>query len=135
MSTMTAYNGFVNGHTVVITKYMGVKPIEINSSLVSAQNRKRLYWTNIPFKGQPKDKGLILKDILEDDSVVDRDKALCIDANYFRGGTLKPYFGKSRRQLVFNRCDQVGEADINGFDILKRVYSCLLYTSPSPRDS
>lgn len=107
----------------IITKYMGVKPIEINSSLVSAQNRKRLYWTNIPFKGQPKDKGLVLKDILEDDSVVDRDKALCIDANYFRGGTLKTYFGKSRRQLVFNRCVQVGEADINGFDILKRVYS------------
>jgi len=32
----------------VITKYLGVEPIEINSALVSAQNRKRLYWTNIP---------------------------------------------------------------------------------------
>jgi site-specific DNA-cytosine methylase len=38
----------------------------INSSLVSAQNRKRLYWTNIPNITQPQDKCLILKDILED---------------------------------------------------------------------
>ena len=49
----------------VITEYLGVEPIEINSNLVSAQNRKRLYWTNIPFEGMPEDKGILLKDILE----------------------------------------------------------------------
>lgn len=49
----------------VITEHLGVEPIMINSSLVSAQNRKRLYWTNIPNVDQPKDKGIILKDILE----------------------------------------------------------------------
>jgi len=49
----------------VITEYMGVEPIEINSALVSAQNRRRLYWTNIPNVGQPEDKGIILKDILD----------------------------------------------------------------------
>lgn len=38
----------------------------INSSLVSAQNRKRLYWTNIPWVTQPEDRGIILRDILED---------------------------------------------------------------------
>lgn len=48
----------------IITKYVGVEPIEINSSLVSAQNRKRLYWTNIPGITQPKDKGILLKDIV-----------------------------------------------------------------------
>ena len=41
--------------------------IEINSSLVAAQNRKRLYWTNIPNVTQPQDKGIMLKDILEDE--------------------------------------------------------------------
>lgn len=49
----------------VISKYLGVEPIEINSALVSAQNRKRLYWTNIEGVGQPEDEKLYLKDILE----------------------------------------------------------------------
>ena len=49
----------------VISEYLGVEPIEINSALVSAQNRKRLYWTNIPGIKQPKDEGLMLKDILD----------------------------------------------------------------------
>lgn len=48
----------------IITKELGVEPIEINSSLVSAQNRPRLYWTNIPNLKQPKDKGILLKDVL-----------------------------------------------------------------------
>ena len=48
-----------------ITKELGVEPIEINSALVSAQSRKRLYWTNIPGVGQPEDKGILLRDILE----------------------------------------------------------------------
>jgi len=47
----------------IITQHLGVKPIEINSALVSAQNRKRLYWTNIPGVTQPEDKGIMLKDI------------------------------------------------------------------------
>lgn len=48
-----------------ITKQLGVLPIMIDSSLVSAQNRKRLYWTNIPFVCQPKDKCLCINDIVE----------------------------------------------------------------------
>lgn len=48
-----------------ITKCMGVEPILINSALVSAQNRPRYYWTNIPNVTIPADKGLVLKDILE----------------------------------------------------------------------
>ena len=48
----------------VITKYLGVEPITINANLVSAQDRKRLYWTNIPNIQQPKDKGILLSDIV-----------------------------------------------------------------------
>jgi len=63
----------------VLSKAIGVKPIMINSALVSAQNRQRLYWTNIRLKPaglfgdlestieQPKDRGILLKDILEQD--------------------------------------------------------------------
>lgn len=54
----------------VITDYLGVEPIEINSSLVSAQNRVRLYWTNIPNIKQPEDRGIGLIDILEDDEKI-----------------------------------------------------------------
>jgi len=50
----------------IITEYLGVKPILINSNLVSAQNRPRYYWTNIPNIQQPQDKGIFLKDIIED---------------------------------------------------------------------
>lgn len=48
-----------------ITKALGVEPIMINSALLSAQSRKRCYWTNIPNVTQPEDKGILLKDILE----------------------------------------------------------------------
>ena len=57
----------------VITKTVGVKPININSELLSAQRRNRLYWTNIN-NGEielPKDKGLLLKDIVREE---DNDK-------------------------------------------------------------
>jgi DNA (cytosine-5)-methyltransferase 3A len=64
-------------YEAVISRFMGIDPIEINSALLSAQNRVRLYWTNIGTKRtnlfgleepgipQPKDKGILLKDILE----------------------------------------------------------------------
>ena len=84
----------------IISEQLDVQPVEINSSLVSAQNRKRLYWTNWDF-GQPEDKHIMLKDIVHEYSQVDRDKALCIDANYYKGGNLKQYYEKHRRQLVF----------------------------------
>ena len=47
----------------VISDLLGVEPIEINSALVSAQNRKRLYWTNIPVVGLPEDKNANFQDI------------------------------------------------------------------------
>lgn len=51
----------------VISKTLGTQPIEINSNLVSAQNRQRLYWTNIPNITQIPDKNIFLNDILEYD--------------------------------------------------------------------
>ncbi len=52
-------------HEQVITEHMGVEPIRINSKLVSAQSRERLYWTNIPGIEQPEDKGILVKDIID----------------------------------------------------------------------
>ena len=87
----------------IITKYTGVEPIDINSSLLSAQSRRRLYWTNIPNVTQPKDKGIVLKDIL--------------DVGDGQGtATLK-------RFNLDSICHHVADADdINGHDSLKRVY-------------
>lgn len=88
-----------------ITKHLGVEPILINSALVSAQNRQRLYWTNIPGVSVPNDKGILLSDIIESGSV-DRDKALCLARRYagFNGSQsylCRRYFGKSFGQAVF----------------------------------
>lgn len=49
----------------IISEELGVQPIKINSNLVSAQNRERLYWTNIPVVGQPEDKQIYIEDILD----------------------------------------------------------------------
>ena len=56
-----------------LSKAIGIEPILINSNLLSAQNRQRLYWTNIPNIEQPKDKGILLKDIIEQE----------VDSKYF----------------------------------------------------
>ena len=64
----------------VLTKAIGVDPVMINSNLVSAQNRKRLYWTNIAEITQPEDEGIFIRDILE------RDKDSIIVASRGRTG-------------------------------------------------
>ena len=154
----------------VITELVGVKPVFINSALLSAQNRQRWYWTNIPGIEQPEDKKIVLRDILEHGYDSERDKSHCLDANYYKGSSVENYFKKSRRQMVYqddtsnlpekssviksnyyksskanfendkrkggkfsatgipqtthDTPKQVGvAADINGHDILKRVYS------------
>lgn len=70
----------------VINEYMGVEPIAINSSLVSAQNRYRLYWTNIPNITQPEDNGILLKDIILDD----------VDNKYYLTSEAIDYMGRLR---------------------------------------
>ena len=83
------------------------EPIFINSSLLSAQSRQRYYWTNIPGIKQPEDRGIVLRDILEDNFDSERDKAHCIDANYYKGASVEQYKKKHRRQLV-NKPIKVG---------------------------
>lgn len=101
----------------VISGLLGVRPVEINSALVSAQNRKRLYWTNIEGISQPKDKYILLKDIISK-GFTEKQKAYCLDANYYKGTSPQAYQEKSRRQLI-----QIGVAGTRGNESINRVYS------------
>jgi len=94
----------------IISWNLGVDPILINSELVSAGKRPRAYWTNIHGITMPEDKGILLESILQDGSV-DRDKAYCLDANYFKGTNVKQYLTKNRRQIVW----QIPEATKKGY--------------------
>ncbi len=79
----------------VISKYLGVLPIEINSSLVSAQNRKRLYWTNIRNIIQPIDNNVVLSDIIEN-GCLHTDKYYIIQRSRgFNKGGIKAKNGKT----------------------------------------
>lgn len=126
----------------IITDTLGVEPIEINSRLLSAQNRPRLYWTNIEGVEQPEDKGLVLADILEDeveekyylsDKAIDYmsrlrngkprwefhknpidGKASCLTANMYKG---VPY-----GVLRYETCDQVATLEMKGSESIRRVY-------------
>lgn len=68
----------------IISDYIGVEAIEFNSKLVSAQNRRRLYWTNIPF-GRHEDKGITIHDVLEKE----------VDESF--------YFKRERIEHIFDR--------------------------------
>lgn len=114
-------------HLQVITDALGVEPICINSALVSAQNRVRYYWTNIPNVTQPEDKGVMLEDIIECGSV-DRDRSYCLDANYWKGISLAQYYKKCRRQIVFNETVSSGKDD---YRILTPVECERLQTLPT----
>ena len=87
-------------YLAAISEQLGVEPVFINSNLVSAQNRQRFYWTDFGEIAQPEDKGIALSSIIED-GFADQLKSYCINANYFKGGNLKSYFEKHRRQLIF----------------------------------
>lgn len=92
-----------------ITRILWIEPVMINSALVSAQNRKRLYWfwelqSDGSYKRidveQPEDKWIVLKDILEEEWYVDRLKSYCIDACYSKWTSLEHYHKKWVRQIV-----------------------------------
>ena len=112
----------------VITDQLGVHPIELNSALDSAQNRKRLYWASWGIMPQI-DKGIMIGNILEDSDQADLvgkqgkvllkeniDKASCLLARDYKG------FGNQGQTGV--KCIQVGHAEeIKGHDTIRRVYS------------
>lgn len=83
----------------IITEALGCEPVLIDSALVSAQSRKRLYWTNIPVR-EIEDRGIYLEDIVEKDALVDRDKAHAIIGSIGRT-THREYFRKNQGQLVW----------------------------------
>ena len=76
-----------------ITRELGVEPILINSALVSAQSRQRLYWTNIPGVEQPEDKGILLRDILESGLPL-KEKGYTLKANYANAGAVNGVCGQ-----------------------------------------
>jgi len=102
-----------------ISKLLGVEPIMINSALLTAQMRKRLYWTNIPNIQQPEDKGIVLKDIIESGDT-ERLKSYCITATYSRACP-EDYFNHGQRQLIFKKPVRVGHFNKGGQG--DRIYS------------
>ena len=81
-----------------ISEKLGVEPIMINSALVSAQQRKRFYWTNIPNVTQPDDKNIMLKNILES-GLVWQDKSYCMTASY-DGAVIKNTLERKQRTMI-----------------------------------
>ena len=83
---------------------LNVPPVTVNAADFSAQNRIRMFWTNIPFTPADRpDQAPVLQDILQGDWHTERTKSLCIDANYSKGVSVEHYFRKSRRQQVFRK--------------------------------
>tara|TARA_R110002020_G_scaffold68061_2_gene178326 strand:- start:406 stop:1113 length:708 start_codon:yes stop_codon:yes gene_type:complete len=95
----------------VITRYMGVRPIMLNSSLLSAQNRMRCYWTNIKGISVPDDKGVLLKDVVHestkdkpsdfDSFVVPMDKSLVILEKEVERGKVGYFRSDSQANRVY----------------------------------
>ena len=104
----------------IISEYMGVQPIFINSSLLSAQSRQRYYWTNIPNVEQPEERGIVLRDILEDqpeqptlmsDKFVARngDRNCMIDESKEKASNLSAMeYVKNGRQGDYLACNRYG---------------------------
>ena len=91
-----------------IDKAFGFEAVLINSALVSAQNRQRLYWVGRRNEDgtyskvnveQPTDRGILLKDVL-DGAVAMREKAHKIDANYYKGGNFTSPNKQSGKRLM-----------------------------------
>ena len=136
--------------TEAISKSLGVQPIMIDSSLVSAQRRKRLYWTNIPNIQQPKDKGLLLKDIfIYDESLIRTDERISKSAvfkeNYVQYDlTGKGHFSEPYRLHFLNgkaptlprcrtetKCNMLLDAkDVSTYKIISPVEAERLQTLP-----
>lgn len=83
----------------IIDNELGVESTLINSSIITAQSRPRLYWANFKIK-EIEEKNILLKDII-DNGYVNRDKSYCIGASYGNGGNPR-WYAKGKKQIVFN---------------------------------
>ena len=88
----------------VITGILGVEPVLINSNLVSAQNRQRLYWTNIPMDGIPEDRHIYIEDVLES------------------GFDQKYWLPEKNAGLLSKKVDIAGAPDVCCIDVYNRRY-------------
>lgn len=84
-----------------------IEPILINSALLSAQSRQRLYWTNIPHVKQPEDLGIVLKDILEDEVEEHYLAGKNLLENYQGGNQLNPNY-KSQANTIHDKNKKSG---------------------------
>jgi DNA (cytosine-5)-methyltransferase 3A len=134
----------------ILTQAIGINPIEINSALVSAQNRRRLYWTNIGAEQdglfgdlkcmikQPKDKGILLKDILEpevdekyylSESVTSRFKEQIKGSNVI--GTTAPDFRTiGQRDEVYGLEGKMGCLNATDYKQPKQIQTIVHNTMP-----
>jgi DNA (cytosine-5)-methyltransferase 3A len=109
----------------IISGLLRVSPIEINSALVSAQNRKRLYWTNIPNIEQPKDKKINLVDILENCSMIGPgairgrrlNKATIVGRRLNKNGKREDY----NKEIPITQCLEVRATNTNKSNCLTTV--------------
>lgn len=111
----------------IISELLGVEPIIINSNLVSAADRKRLYWTNIPGITQPKDKQIYIRDIIVDaKDVPDKywyDKPFTYHGEYAKVQCTLDIKGHRHMKEVYNingKCSTLTTCD--GGNLQKKVY-------------
>lgn len=125
-----------------ITKQLGVEPIMINSALLSAQNRKRYYWTNIPNVTQPEDKGILLKDILESGiDLTQQEKGYCLTSTY-NGAVAWNTIERNQRTMVaesitvsgyrLKKYDEYANKHDNTIPEMFNAYNCAEIKDKSP---
>jgi DNA (cytosine-5)-methyltransferase 3A len=127
----------------VITETLGVKPIMINSGLVSAQTRHRLYWTNIEGITLPEDKGLLLKDVLKDTYSDKEVLSDLIQGRFQRTpnskttyGTTKPEFRTiGERDVVYGDDNKMGCLMATDYKQPKQVYHNGVLRKISPEEA
>ncbi len=126
----------------IFDEVVGVEPIMINSALLSAQNRVRYYWTNIPNVEQPEDLEIMLKDVIDSGRPVlvgnqgkevlkeDIEKSACLLARDYKGFGNQGMTAAEERPCKLREvkkdslCIHIADAaDINGHESIKRVYS------------
>lgn len=116
VASMTAAN------REAITKELGVEPIMIDAALVSAQSRKRLFWTNIPGITQPEDRNIMLKDVIVDGYAM-TDKARTLTASYSKGASIGNLGTHRERTMVAHRPVRIGTRPGTKGSQSTRIYS------------
>ena len=109
-----------------ISEKLGVQPIIINSALVSAQQRKRCYWTNVPNVEQPQDKKILLKDILETNisfgiCITKENKSQTIKAQYSKTSLANTQYSGSNGATMIAEPIRIGQIGKGGQG--QRIYS------------